>query len=295
MVSTRREGATSVKWAAVSGIISGTMSTMLFHPLDVAKTSIINPESGISGAKRNSIMSVWKGIIQTEGYCRIWRGVTPAVVRIGIGSGVYFTVQASLMQLPRSGETLSLMGIGAVSRAASVIVCCPISVIKTRMEGTDAAKGRTLSIMRVARDIHQSNGISGFYRGLIASLIKDVPYSSFYLLLYARAKPVFVSSLPDDLGHICGPFMAAFTSASLITTALQPVEVIKTRLQLATSGDIMTQHTVRTISASILASSGWRGFFAGLVPRVLRRGLATAWSWTMFETIQHSVTAVAAV
>lgn len=85
-------------------MLSSVCSTILWHPLDVLKTSLIHPEN-----RNASIPQVIGRVIypttaanptQTIGsrphlqIHRLWRGLTPAVIRISSGSGIYFASQS---------------------------------------------------------------------------------------------------------------------------------------------------------------------------------------------------------
>jgi solute carrier family 25 protein 38 len=196
------------------------------------------------------------------------------------------------------------------------LVCCPISVVKTRVEGSglrvysNALQGLT-TILR-------SEGVRGLYAGLLPSLLKDCPFSAVYLVLYTQCKTGMAGwAAKWELGargrekaevarlqgltsafHVQGQtpviqFASAFLAASAATTLFQPLEVIKTRLQLqpAAGGGQQQQqpassfHRFRLLLPAIYAEHGARGYFAGLLPRVIRRSLSNAIAWSLFEQI----------
>ena len=65
----------------LSGLSSGLLSTLLLQPLDVAKTSLINPEGRSSGMR-----ALFSKINKEQGWKGMWRGVGPALARISIVS-----------------------------------------------------------------------------------------------------------------------------------------------------------------------------------------------------------------
>ena len=148
------------------------------------------------------------------------------------------------------------------------------------------------SILRV-------DGVRGLYAGLLPSLLKDAPYSAVYLLLYTHAKSALHAALqprhaqqpsppPQSQWQAAlVPFAAAFLAASLATTAFQPLEVLKTRLQLLSLSPAAAASSSRLWQLSVLVwqEGGVRGFFRGLLPRVLRRSLSNAITWSVYERI----------
>lgn len=76
----------------------------------------------------------------------------------------------------------------------------------------------------------------------------------------------------------CG--LAAGIIASVVT---HPADVIKTSMQLFPS---RYQHRTREAILSIYRRLGVRGFFSGLVPRLVRRTLVSALSWTVYDRVR---------
>lgn len=84
----------------------------------------------------------------------------------------------------------------------------------------------------VARDIYQTDGVRGFYRGYIASLFTYVPSSalwwSFYHLYQDHLFEMFPSWFPL-LGIQC---TSAVLGGITTTTLINPLDIIRARLQV---------------------------------------------------------------
>ena len=70
--------------------------------------------------------------------------------------------------------------------------------------------------------------------------------------------------------------------ASLVT---QPMDVVKTKMQIQTSG----YKTIVQACSRILKKYGPRGFFLGLGPRLLRRSLMAGLAWSLYERAMKSL------
>ena len=96
----------SVWVSGLSGVCSGVLCAALLQPLDVVKTALINPAYGEA-----SLLSLSRRLVREEGgFARLWRGLGPAVARIGLGSATYFTTQSTLInavQQQRSSSSSS--------------------------------------------------------------------------------------------------------------------------------------------------------------------------------------------
>jgi hypothetical protein len=78
----------------------------------------------------------------------------------------------------------------------------------------------------------------------------------------------------------CG--LAAGIVASVVT---HPADVIKTSMQLFPS---RYQHRTREAILSVYRRLGVKGFFSGLMPRLVRRSLVSALSWTVYDRVRET-------
>lgn len=272
-------------WVSLcAGATGGIISTTLLQPFDVAKTTMINPQY-----RQYGMVAVWRSVVQQEGVAGMWRGLSPALMRITIGSSVYFSTQTYLLHVIQRNQKLGekvkssqWVSVGALSRAIAVATACPISVVKTRFEGTSTARQQYKSVFDAMLSIVRKHGVSGLWAGVIPSVVKDAPYSGVYLLLYTNMKEMLgsrVYTTHSQGSDLAIQFVSGFAAGGLATALFQPLEVIKTRQQLA------GQLSLIQCTKSILSESGVVGFYRGVVPRMLRRSFSNALSWMIFEQI----------
>ena len=89
-------------WVSLlSGVSSGAVSCVLLQPLDVAKTSLINPANAAQ-ARGGGMLALFRTIVREEGALRLWKGLQPALLRITAGSAVYFASQTALLDRLRA-------------------------------------------------------------------------------------------------------------------------------------------------------------------------------------------------
>ena len=147
---------------------------------------------------------------------------------------------------------------------------------------------------------------------MIATILRDAPYSGLYLMFYNQAKdsvklflvkhssssyslpysssysshdspshPPYLHRLLDSIPQSSVHFLCSISAGILASAATQPPDVIKTRMQLHPG-----QHrSVLAAALFIVRTDGLRGFFAGFVPRTLRRTLMAAATWTLYEQL----------
>lgn len=68
----------------------------------------------------------------------------------------------------------------------STLVCYPMDVLKFRMQmsGEGGRKKEHATTLHVARSIFRKEGVSGFYSGLSASLLRQLTYTGVRLGVY---------------------------------------------------------------------------------------------------------------
>ena len=130
--------------------------------------------------------------------------------------------------------------------------------------------------------IYRTEGGRGLVTGFGATLARDVPFSAVYFAVYTQLKQTMAETESPHHSVLrsfcCG--LVAGTVASIIT---QPADVIKTSLQLFPTeyNHRKTGETLRSIHQRL----GFRGYFAGLMPRLVRRTLIAAMSWTVYDKV----------
>ncbi|XP_036004534.1 mitochondrial glycine transporter A isoform X1 [Fundulus heteroclitus] len=270
--------------AFMCGSFSGTCSTLLFQPLDLVKTRLQTLQRSVQpGSGRVGMMSVLLGVVRTERLLGLWKGVSPSCVRTIPGVGIYFSSYYSLKQHffqdRRPGAAHAVM-LGGGARTVAGVVMLPITVIKTRFE---CGRYRYASVSGALRSVCQSEGPAALFSGLVATLLRDVPFSGIYVMFYSQTKaslPREISSSPSAplANFSCG--ILAGVLASLIT---QPADVVKTHVQV--NPLLGTAEAIKYI----YTDHGLQGFFSGAVPRCLRRTMIAAMAWTVYEQMMAHV------
>ncbi|XP_072224334.1 mitochondrial glycine transporter A-like [Leuresthes tenuis] len=264
--------------AFMCGSLSGTCSTLLFQPLDLVKTRLQTLQSATQpGSGRVGMMSVLLSVVRTERLLGLWKGVSPSFVRTIPGVGLYFSTYYSLKQHffeDSSPGAMQAVLLGGGARTVAGVVMLPVTVIKTRFE---CGRYSYASVSGALRSVCQTEGPAALFSGLMATLLRDVPFSGIYVMFYSQTK----TSLPKEIresplaplaNFSCG--ILAGVLASLIT---QPADVVKTHVQV--NPQTRTTEAIR----NVYVEHGLRGFFRGAVPRCLRRTMMAAMAWTVYE------------
>lgn len=273
---------------STAGFTAGIVSTLAVHPFDVVKTRL-QIEQSVQARPGNS----WRVIRQIaneawheglHGHGKIkdsaqvvrsfYRGLMPNMIGNSVSWGLYFMWYGKIKDLISSartshgGRNLSSSDYflaSGVSGILTAITTNPIWVIKTRMLSTARnSPGAYRSITHGTIDLYRSEGIKGFYRGLLPSLF-GVSHGAIQFMVYERLKDHWGMSREggkQGLTNMDYLYLSA-TSKMFAGSITYPYQVVRARLQTYDAkanyngvGDVMKQ---------VWRKEGLRGFYKGFV------------------------------
>jgi len=143
--------------------------------------------------------------------------------------------------------------------------------------------------------IYRNEGIGGFFTGLKISLIRDVPFSGIFFPIYELCKRFYSACLmfnPSDETAKRRLFYSALVSslssvsANLLSCVItHPLDIIRTRVFFQFYNKDQTQHyqSLSQAIGKIYEHDGFIGYFRGLTPRIMRKGLGNILAWGIYE------------
>lgn len=109
-----------------------------------------------------------------------------------------------------------------LARFTQCVLTNPFYVIKTRFEviGFNEYK----SFVDAVRKVYRREGMSGYFTGLRAALLRDVPFAGLYYPIYVECKKVF-----DVTGSLVISASASAMTANVISCLItHPIDIIRT-------------------------------------------------------------------
>ena len=120
-------------------------------------------------------MEISRQIISKHGIPGFWRGTVASLARQMPGIAMFYgIVEYSSPKTPSQR-----LATGMAARSIATTIFLPLVVIKTKIEF-----GSQPNMAKSANFIFQTEGLRGFWKGLIPTLARDGPYSGIYLVLY---------------------------------------------------------------------------------------------------------------
>jgi len=270
---------------ACAGAASGFLIGIFLQPLEIIKVClIVNPTKlamlNTANFAESFLLSA-RVIYQLEGLKGFWRGLSPALLRVGTANSIYFhflnvfNKMINPLQLnQRVGDFVS----SSSARVLSTLMINPLTMLKTRME----LPGDSFNYRGVydgVTKIYQKEGLKAFSKGAGACMFRDVPFAGLYYTLLNLSKETLSQF---GLQKSANTMISGIMAGLIATTATHPFELIRTHLQINDKEEIVKKGIFKGLY-DIQQKEGTLALFKGLQARLMRKPLSNALTFTFFE------------
>ncbi|XP_076870299.1 solute carrier family 25 member 55a isoform X2 [Brachyhypopomus gauderio] len=144
----------------------------------------------------------------------------------------------------------------------------PTAAVLSRSYTAVPNSARAISATQIAKELLHAQGIQGLYKGLGATIMRDVPFSIVYFPLFANLNRLGKRS--DDVVPFYWSFLSGCVAGSTAAVAVNPCDVVKTRLQSLSKGTNEEVYTgVVDCVSKIMKREGPSAFLKGAGCRAL--------------------------
>ncbi|KAJ0394250.1 hypothetical protein P43SY_004728 [Pythium insidiosum] len=154
--------------------------------------------------------------------------------------------------------------IGATAGMGGIIAVYPVDVVKTRMQNSRVSSSAT----QVLHSIFRQEGVLSFYKGLGPQLIGTIPDKAISL-----ATREYVKSRFEDPTTFTASFASAATSGVTQSVVMNPVEIVKVRMQIDSS----------LTAAGVVRELGVQGIYRGYSACFARDVFFAATYFTLYD------------
>ncbi|WFD33881.1 tRNA pseudouridine(38/39) synthase [Malassezia cuniculi] len=268
---------------------------------------------GYELVQQRPMRGMWDGIYKIfrfEGVRGLWRGFLPTVVMTVPSQVTYMTCYDAFRSLltgapslVRGDDTVSYDGeapiapvpgehsapyqlptfvtlliAGAGARAISATMVTPLELLRTRLQASHARDNMSSVMRTIGREVSHS-GVGALWRGLGATLWRDVPFSAIYFASYETGKTMLTGGGLGEsrAGGFSQEFAISFavggTSGCVAALCTHPFDVLKTRLQadaVSSVDNAARRMGLGSALAHIVRTEGVQGLFCGLTPRLAK-------------------------
>ncbi|KAI4324446.1 hypothetical protein MLD38_029937 [Melastoma candidum] len=177
----------------VGGGLAGITAASATYPLDLVRTRLAAQRSS------NYYRGIWHAfhtICREEGFLGLYKGLGATLLGVGPNIAISFSVYESLRsfwQSQRVGDSPVMVSLacGSLSGIASSSATFPLDLVRRRMQ-LEGAGGRARiynsGLLGTFRHIMRTEGMRGFYRGILPEYYKVVPSVGIVFMAYETLK-----------------------------------------------------------------------------------------------------------
>lgn len=242
--------ATTLLQDMIAGGIAGSAGIIVGHPFDTIKVRLQMGQQNIMSSP----------------FIHLFRGIGAPVATAALVNATIFSSFAGASRLaePQFGDLGKNITGGAAAGIASSFVLCPSEHVKVRLQSTQQQVYR--HSLDAAVQITKAHGLSGLYRGLLATIARQVPGFVIYFGAYDCIKKQCSNRLGKSNDWL-GSILAGGTAGSLSWAAIYPIDLVKSRIQ---SLPLTAECRMHNVAQDVLQTGGWRTMYRGLGITVLR-------------------------
>ncbi|KRT79692.1 mitochondrial carrier protein, partial [Oryctes borbonicus] len=277
-----------------AGFLGGVALVYVGQPLDTVKVKMQTFPS-----LYGNMIYCFKHTFLTDGIAKgLYAGTVPALVAnvgensvlfLGYGFCQKFIQKVTGTDNVNNLSTLSNATAGFLAAFFSSLVLCPTELIKCKLQAMYEIEKQEIALNRAFKRvgpfsltarIFRSDGVTGLFRGLTPTLMREMPGYFFFFGGYEGARELLKKpgQSKEDIG--VGKTMVAGASGGVIFwTTTYPFDVVKSRVQVDSK---LSGGLIATL-LHIAKNEGVTALYSGLTPTLVRTIPATAVLFLTYE------------
>lgn len=267
------------------------------HPHPVSDLILHPTRSLYAHARYHGAWHATKSIYKEEGYSRgLMKGITASLLReasySSIRMGLYDSIKTLLAPKGTNKDEFAFwqkLIAGASSGAIGSFLATPTDLVKIRFQSYSPRHPNPYkNTFHAFSHIYKyENGLRGLYRGATPTVIRAAILTSMQLSTYDQSKRILLQTgyfHDTTLTHL----IASIFSGLVTTTAVNPADVIKTRIMCDKSSTNRLYKNPIDCFYKTMKNEGPWAFMKGWLPNYLRLGPHCLVSLPLAEFIRKS-------
>ncbi|ORZ19242.1 mitochondrial carrier domain-containing protein [Lobosporangium transversale] len=283
----------------VAGGTAGFMEALICHPLDTIKVRMQLAKNAPRNAAGGnlSFLGVGMRIVQKESPLALYKGLGAVTAGIVPKMAIRFTTFQFYKDLmvDKNGTPWKLNNLWAGLFAGiteAVLVVTPMDVVKIRLQAQRHSMTDPLDVPKYRNAAHcvftvvREEGVGALYRGVALTSLRQATnqaanFPTYHFLKGQLLKIQDVKELPGYQAAVIGCISGAM--GPLVNN---PIDIVKTRIQKTPNPEGLSGWARFTdVNSQILKNEGWRAFYKGVTPRVLRVAPGQAVTFAVYERV----------
>ncbi|XP_033841758.1 solute carrier family 25 member 44-like [Periophthalmus magnuspinnatus] len=228
----------------------------------------------------NGTLDAFVKILRTEGVRGLYRGFMVNTFTLISGQAYITTYEVvrKYVSLYSDNNTLKSLVAGGSASLVAQSITVPIDVVSQQLMmqgqrehlsrfkvhvdtgGSKRVFGPTRNIMG---QIFAADGLRGFYRGYVASLLTYIPNSAVWWPFYHFYAEQLSRLVPSDCPHLLLQAVAGPLAAATASTVTNPMDVVRARIQVEGRSSVVDTFK------QLISEEGFWGLTKGLSARII--------------------------
>uniref|UniRef100_A0A0K2TKN4 Mitochondrial uncoupling protein 4like [Acyrthosiphon pisum] n=1 Tax=Lepeophtheirus salmonis TaxID=72036 RepID=A0A0K2TKN4_LEPSM len=294
----------SIPTKYLMSVAAASIAEFVTYPLDLTKTRLQLQGEITTGSQKQlryrGMLATAIGVVKEEGVLMLWRGISPALLRHAIYTGIrmsaYEEVRSNLQKKDKNGFPLWKKVIaGMTAGGLGQLVASPTDLVKTQiqMEGRRRLQGyepRVHGMVDAFKKIIAQAGVLGLWRGCWPNVQRAALVNLGDLSTYDSVKSAILrnTNLKDNsFTHCLSSACAGLVGATMGT----PADVVKARIMNQTTSPdgkgLVYKNSIDCIRQTI-QNEGFFALYKGFLPCWLRMAPWSLTFWLSFEQIRYN-------
>jgi len=264
----------------IGGLAGAMCEAFVMPPMVIRTRMMVQGVEGASSAVYTSFFDAVGTMYKTEGIRSFFKGLGVNFAFTPLARGLYMVGLETSKKNLGEGTALKDFASGMNAQLVASIAYVPRDIVVERcaIDGNVAKQvGSTASSYKALKTIITSEGLGGFFRAFLPHQLVWVPFNGLFFTFLGKCKQIEdeYTSI-DSSGYAIG-VANTFLSAGGAAICTNPIDVIKTRMQVAGANPEVFSYTGPIdCLLKLLKTEGPTALFAGLTGRTLYAGVGFA-------------------
>ncbi|GMM47732.1 organic acid transporter [Pichia kluyveri] len=275
-----------------AGTMGGIAQVLVGQPFDTTKVRLQS-----SSNPNTSPIEVVRSLLKNEGPLAFYKGSLLPLIGIGACVSIQFSVNEYMKRVftyinngPGNMTIGQFFIAGGLGGFANGFLAGPIEHVRIRLQiqtkttSTNNNSRIYKGPFDVLKHLNEVGGISTIYRGIVPTLLREslgigIYFMTFEALVQNSMKKNNLLRKQVESWKLC---LYGGLSGYTMWLTCYPIDVIKSKLQTDTLGNWKYKNSLSVVK-DLWKTQGWRGFFVGFTPTILRAAPANAATFVAFE------------
>ncbi|KAJ5951467.1 uncharacterized protein N7479_009880 [Penicillium vulpinum] len=293
---------------AIKDIIFGSSAGMagkLFeYPFDTVKVRLQSQPEHLP-LRYAGPVDCFRQSFRAEGFRGLYRGISAPMTGAAVETSCLFfsyrLIQDSLRATVYPGVEhlpfFALIACGALSGSVTSLVLTPIELVKCRMQvPVESAGFKPAGPMAIITSIFRNEGLAGFWRGQMGTLIRETGGSAAWFGGYEGVSSLFRKynksspQLTSDSLPIHQQMIAGATAGISYNFLFYPADTIKSRMQTVDVSRLPLHAQKQTfwgVTKALWRQQGLKGMYRGCGITCVRSAPSSAFIFTVYEGLRQ--------